>query len=345
MRALCVRIGLLWVALLMGACASLPGDIRSEMAPTAPGERDPYAMRSTAPGPALARVGPQAVPVPGQPPPLPAALRTGQLLVWSNPQAAGLFVNLFAQTFSPWTHVGVVSVEPDGVFVYDSNAELQISADGPARVSGSAGGVLRTPYQRLLESGLVFGLFPPRPGVDAQALLRFVQDHRQRGTPFDPRYDSTDDSALYCSELLALGFVAAGGQAIDPLPVRRNRSYDRLRAWLDLSSSGFHLPGQLVDHAPPLAIWARGRNRAQIEALFAARAELAQRFDASTRLGQLMRWNAVTLSLVGALDLRDAPQRFVDASLAAWAGVPDAAADPVRIRRDVARLAESWFGP
>lgn len=325
-------------ALAMAGCASLPPDVRREMAPGAPGERNPFEARGTLP-PAPARAAPER----GAPAPGAERLASGQLLVWSHPGAAGLFVNLFAETFSPWTHIGVVSVEPDGVFVYDSNAELRVSADGPASVSG-AGGLQRIPYARFLDSDRVYGLYDPPPEVDAQALVRFVQDHHRRRTPFDPRYDSTDPRALYCSELVALGFEAAGAGLPGLVPVRRHRSYDRLRAWLDLSSQGFHLPGQMVERGRAVAVWARGRNRAQIEALFAARAELARRFDAQTRLGLLMRWNDVALGLASALALRDTPERFIQASEAALAGVPDEAVDPAAVRREVGRLADAMLG-
>lgn len=325
-------------ALALAGCASLPADVRQEMAASAPGERDPFALRG-----APAAV-PAAAAVPGAPPPSASRLASGQLLVWSHPGAAGLFVNLFAEAMTPWTHIGVVSVEPDGVFVYDSNAELRVSAGGPARVSG-ASGLQRIPYARFLDSDRVYGLYDPPPEVDAQALVRFVQDHHRRRTPFDPRYDSTDPEALYCSELVALGFEAAGGGLPALVPVRRHPSYDRLRSWLDVSSQGFHLPEQMVERGRPVAVWARGRNRAQIEALFAARAELARRFDAQTRLGQLMRWNDLALGLVGALGLRETPQRFVSASEAAFAGVPDAAVDPAAVRREVARMAHALWGP
>jgi hypothetical protein len=130
-----------------------------------------------------------------------------------------------------------------------------------------------------------------------------------------------------------------------PVPVRRNRSYDRLRDWLDLSPAGFQLPGQLVERGRLVAIWARGRNRAQIEALFAARAELARRFDDQTRLGQLMRWSDTALSLSGALHMREAPQRFLSASEAAFVGTSDAAVDPAAVKREVDRLAQVLWGP
>jgi hypothetical protein len=337
MRVMALARWLMPLVLVLGGCATLPSDVLREMAATAPGERDPFALVSPAP---VA----QAVAVPGARPPAPHELRTGQLLVWANAGAVGLFVNLFAETFSPWTHIGVVSVESDGVFVYDSNADLQVSADGPATISGP-NGVQRTLYRHFLDSDRMYGLFDPPPGVDTAALLAFVQEQRRRGTPFDARYDSRDPDALYCSELVALGLAGAGGVAPAPVPVRRNRSYDRLRAWLDLSSHGFVLPGQLVAHTQPVAVWSRGLNRAQIEATFAAREALARRFDADARLGLLMRWNETALSLTGALSLREGPQRLIDAAQAATADMPDEAAQASTIRRTVDALAGRLLGP
>lgn len=331
---------LVWLlAAWLAGCASLPDEMQREMDPPTADERSPFAGAAPAPEPARP-VRPAAVR--SLTAPAPSRLVSGQLLVWSNPGATGLFVGLFAESFSPWTHIGVIAVEPDGVFVYDANASLQISTSGPATASG--GGVQRIAYSDYVDSDRIYGLYAPPPGVDVATLMRFVRSHHRQRTPFDPSYDSGDASALYCSELLALGFAAAGAEPLRPVPVRRHRSYDRLRAWLGVSSGGFYLPGQLIDERRRVAVWGRGRNLAQIETLFAARHEIARRFDPTTRLGHLMQWNAMSLSLAGALDWRDLPRRFVEASEVAHAGIPDEAVDPGTIQREVARLADRYLG-
>lgn len=326
------------VSLIMVGCASLPADVQREMASPVPSERNPFApasLTSNAPErPRGGRNGTHAEP------PTVQHLASGQLLVWSNTDAAGLFVSLFAAEFSPWTHIGVVSVESDGVFVYDTNANLQVMADSPAMAQGHSG-MQRIPYRRYVDSGHVYGLYAPPPEVDAEKLLRFVQDHYRRGTPFDARFDSSDDTELYCSELIALGFAVAGAAPLRTMPVRTNRSYGRLRSWLGISPHGFYLPGQLVDERRRVSVWSRELNPAQIEALFAARRELALRFDAETRLGQLMQWSPFAFNLVGALDFREAPKRFIEASVAAFAKTDPG--ESGEVTRHVRRLAKQYF--
>lgn len=332
-------IPLIFLSLVAVGCATLPADIQLEMAPPVASELNPFAPAALAPqaltreetGRDVSRAGP----------PDEKQLTSGQLLVWSNLEAAGLFVNLFAAEFSPWTHIGVISVESDGIFVYDTNANLQVSADRPAQAQGPSG-MQRTPFQRYVNTDQVFGLYAPPREVDAEKLVRFVRDHHRRGTPFDARFDSADPSELYCSELIALGFVAAGAAPLRVAPVRSNRSYDRLRSWLDISAEGFYLPGQLVDEGRQVAVWSQELNRAQIDALFAARKELASRFDAQARLGQLLQWNPMALSLGRALDYRDTPKRFIGASLAAFAQT--GTGEPGEVSRHVRLLANLYFG-
>ena len=164
---------LVWLlAAWLAGCASLPDEMQREMDPPSAAERSPFA--GAVPVPETARPG-RPVAVRPLAAPAPSSLVSGQLLLWSNPGATGLFVGLFAETLSPWTHIGVIAVEPDGVFVYDANASLEISTSGPATASG--GGVQRIAYSDYVDSDRIYGLYAPPPGLDVSTLMAFVQSH------------------------------------------------------------------------------------------------------------------------------------------------------------------------
>lgn len=327
-----------WVAglsLALAGCATLPAPLATELQAGSPQEPDPYRERQPLPAAATpASVGALATA------PDAAHLLSGLILVWSNPDAAGLFIGLFGEPFMPWTHIGVISVEPDGVFVYDTNANLSLTAEGPA--TGHQGrGVQRTPYQRYVDSGYIYGLYAPPPEVNITRMLDHVRTQYTRHVPFDARFDADDASALYCTELVAHAWVAAGAAPLRPVPARNNRSYNLVRRMLGIPDSGFWLPDQFADPERQLAVWSRRYTPGQIEALFAARRELARRLMPETRLGRLIRWQGMATSLSDAIRLREGPQRFVDAALA----LAEPQAPPEHIRERVVALAEHHFGP
>lgn len=321
----------------LGGCATtLPAPLAAELRlPEAELATGPFRLREPLPDTAA----PLSSGTPGRAPPA-SQLVSGLVLVWSNPGATGLFVGLFSEPFLPWTHIGIVSVEADGVFVYDTNAGLSLTEEGPA--TGHEGrGVQRIPYTRYVESDHIFGLYALPPEVDVGRLLDHVRGQYARRTPFDARFDSLDPSALYCTELTAHAWAAAGAAPLALVPARRHRSYDLVRRLLRIPDAGFFMPDQFVAPQRELAIWGRRHSTAQIHALFAARHELALRLTPDTPLGHLIGWRDTALSLPEALTLRDAPQRFIDAAMA----LADAQDHPAQIRARVAALAQRHFGP
>jgi hypothetical protein len=329
----------LW-ALILAGCSWLPEPVLLELEPLQKGESDAYAAPPIL---TLASIGSWEVAAEhrSQAPP-ESELVSGRILVWANREAVGLFVGLFTEKFLPWTHIGIISVEPDGVWVYDTNA-IRISLTGAALTDAEAGGMRRIRYQDYVLSDRVYGLYAPPKDVNVEHMLDFVRMHFKRATRFDAHFNSADASELYCSELVALAFEAGGGTKVKTEPVRANRSFELVRRWMNIPAYGFYLPGHLVAADRQIALWSPAFSPAQILAFFEAQSELASRLGDETRLGQLMGWNTSMSSLVDALKLRSAPQQFLDASLFAVAKNTQRAPDPVAVQREVRRVAERHF--
>lgn len=334
-RALLSVFALLLAAVL-SACSALPDPVAGEMEPPRSGERDRYAPRIPQPPRATPPRAAAAEAVPAL-----DRFATGQILVSTEPDAISLFVSLFAAEFQPWTHMAVVSVEADGVFVYDTTAGFVTTGGRPS--DAFTGAVRRLKLVDYMSGQTIFGLYAPPSGVDGQKFVDYVRGHFDRKTPFDGYFNGADHSALYCSELMALGVAAAGGARVPLVPVRPNRSYERIRAWLGIPAVGFYLPTQFTDPARRVALWSRAWSPAQIEATFAAQAELAQRLDDSSRLGHVLAWSNWALSFVDALSLRESAQAFLDAALVTGADPAATTADAVRIRERVRALAAEHF--
>ncbi|RKH60025.1 peptidase [Corallococcus aberystwythensis] len=98
-------------------------------------------------------------------------------------------------THSPLSHVGLVEVTPDGVFV--------VEAVQPVK---------RTPFAQWKARGVKGRLLVMRPqGVDDAAKARAVAEaKRHLGKPYDALF-GWGDEAMYCSELVRKAYAAGAG--------------------------------------------------------------------------------------------------------------------------------------
>jgi hypothetical protein len=120
-------------------------------------------------------------------------LRSGDLVFQTSRTAQSTAIQ--QATGSAWTHVGVVEVASDGIFV--------IEAVGP---------VSRTSWQRWRARGVGKRVLVKRAvSVPPEGLTRVVAEARQQlGKPYDPLFDWGDD-AFYCSELVHKAFARGAG--------------------------------------------------------------------------------------------------------------------------------------
>ncbi len=99
---------------------------------------------------------------------------------------------------SPYSHVGVVEVSQDGVFVLE--AVQPVSRTPLAKWAGRG------------EGGFVTVLRPK--GLDEAARRRVVAAAKKElGKPYDARY-RWDDERLYCSELVVKAFARGAGLSV-----------------------------------------------------------------------------------------------------------------------------------
>lgn len=328
-----LRVTVLIFCVGLSGCIVIPTQVGAELEDGRPGESNNYAVNSQTATPVSIPTKRSAS---GTVAPDVRSLVSGQILVRDDGDAISLFVSLFAEEFLPWSHIGVISQEADGTYVYDANGEL-FPVPGVPPSATFVGSIQRTPFAQYVASGKIFGIYAPPPGADGEKIAAFVRDHYARKTPFDAYFDNTDAAALYCSELVAHAIRAAGAVPIRQAPARVNRSYDVLRDWLRVKATGFYLPAHFADPTRKIALWSTDFSPVQIEAQFEARRELARRFTATTRLGHLFNWS------IQGLALREAPQRFQDAITAAFASGFSPGANSASISQEVRRLADLHF--
>lgn len=117
-------------------------------------------------------------------------LKTGDIVLQAS--QSGLAESIRKATRSPYSHVGLVEVAGDGVWV--------VEAISP---------VSRTPFAKWKRRGQGGHLTVLRPRLEAKQLQAAVEAaKRELGKPYDVRY-GWDDERIYCSELVVKAFERA----------------------------------------------------------------------------------------------------------------------------------------
>lgn len=120
----------------------------------------------------------------------------------------GFFSNQFknySKKEKIYSHVGIVDVSNDSVFVYHSEA---------SELTG-IGSVKREPLTLFLNKIDTWGVY--RLKVQDSLKLKIVENanyYYERKTPFDMDFDLTDDTKLYCTEFVAVSVNKALNDSI-----------------------------------------------------------------------------------------------------------------------------------
>lgn len=261
-------------ALLLAGCASF----------------DPAGYRAFAVAQAIAPVAP----VPARWHGLP--LETGQLIVIENPGATSLFLSLITHDFEPYLHIGVISLEADQPYVYESmGAVMPLPWAKPNAHMG--GGVQRVKLESFLQRRGIIAIYDPPANADRRVLADFARARWREHYPFDGRYDAADPSKFYCVEFIARALEAAGVAPIRATPMTRNPSVRVALEWLDIRSEEMLMAGTIIGRERRVALISRGLTESEIERYFVLKREVHRRFTMDQRLGNVMFWRGQQLQL------------------------------------------------
>lgn len=269
-------------------------------------------------------------------------LRTGQIVLSEAPGPYRLLFGLGTRHFWRFTHSALLVLHEGEPFVYDFAGEYKpVFARSPA--AGIRGGLRKTPLWDYVRAHLYVEIVEPplQPGRRAldlprlRARLRAIERAR---VPFDAAWDLSDRRALFCSEFLA-EVLGPAGAAIPPLDaltdnpsLRRVLRWYGMRAAQTLPAGAFHAAERRV---AAFSVWPRA---AEVEAYFAAKAELHRRFTPAQRVGHVFR-------LVGHdLAVREPIEAFLASARARFATVTGPIDDRT-ISAAVAALARAQLAP
>ena len=230
---------------------------------------------------------------------LPVA--TGQVIVNEIPDAMSLFGSLSTERFAPFTHAGIIVVEPKGVFVYEAfGFYLPLPWTRPNQQMG--GGVRRVSLESFIARGGMVAIHEPPASADRAGIAAFARDSVRRHVPFDGDFDPRDGARFYCVEFVARALEAAGAPRIAAARVTSNRSVRVALDWLGVKGSELELAGDLVAQSPRVVLLSPSFSAEQVDAYFALKQELHRRFTADQKIGSLVSWRGQRLGFRPRID-------------------------------------------
>jgi hypothetical protein len=266
-------------------------------------------------------------------------LRSGQIVTSEQGSPQSLFLSLMVAESFPWVHSGVLAIEDGQAWLYEAQGTLSpnlLTGAPPNRNLG--GGVRRVPLEQFIARQRFVGIHDPPRGADAAAVARYARERFAAGTPFDGYFDLGDPSRVYCGEFTTLALEAGGAGLRYRSPLTANPSVRVVTDWLAVRADEILPAGAIVRDAPLVARISARHTAAQMEAYFAARAELHRRFTADQSLGNVLSFTPIRL-----LQFRPAVRAFLNR-------VNDESADWVVTSSDdlearVRAIAQNELGP
>lgn len=223
------------------------------------------------------------------------ALSSGQIVVGATANPTELLYILGSSHFSPYVHAGILIMEEDGPMVYESFGSGMPIFPNERPTDAISGSISKTPFDTYIRRQGFVEIFDPEPVVSRQRIVEFVKYHYRNRTPFDPYFDSTDHTKLFCTEFVALAMESAGGSKIKTVPGTKNRSLQIVYDWLGLQHKKTIPAILLVEKRTKVASLSSSWTHADFRAMKAIRKEIFRRFTPEQKLGNIMQWSHGTL--------------------------------------------------
>ena len=278
---------------------------------------------------------------PGVPTYLGMPLRTGQLVLTEAPGAYSFAFELIPEKFYPFTHVAIVAIEDGQPWVYDVTGEYKATGLHTKLLANVHGGMRRTPFYEYVAPNLYAEIFDPPAGADGEKIAAFARQKFAEEVEFDAFFQYEDHKKLFCTELVNLAILSAGGKPAPLVPARENASLKLALQWLDVPHS-FVLPAGLYkDDSRYVGAVGQFTSRTAAYSYFEAKREISRRFTKDQRLGFLFEMHST-----GDISTRPELDGFVDRATHLFDDAKELPppGDP-RITEAVRKLADAMLGP
>ena len=278
---------------------------------------------------------------PGVPTYLGMPLRTGQLVLTEAPGAYSFAFELIPATFYPFTHVAIVAIENGEPWVYDVTGEYKTTGLHTKLLANVHGGMRKTPFYEYVAPNLYAEIFDPPPGVDGEKMAAFARKEFAEAVEFDAFFRYDDHEKLFCTELVNLAVMEAGGKPMQLVPTRDNPSLKMAMKWLDVPLDSALPAGLYKDDSRYVGAVGQFTSRTAAYSYFEAKREISRRFTKDQRLGFLFEMHST-----GDISTRPEVDGFVDRATHLFDDTKELPppGDP-RITEAVRKLADVMLGP
>jgi hypothetical protein len=263
-------------------------------------------------------------------------LESGQIIVTSSENTLDIFASLLPESYNPYVHAAVLSLENGKPYVYEEFGRQWLNPFAESPTDAVFGRVKRVPLHEFLERYAHIEIWDPVE-LDKSAIVAFAQLHFAQRTPFDPYFDNNETDALYCTEFVAQALEAGGAAPFPVIAMRDNRSARTVLDWLKVPD-GLIQADTLIASSTRVATLSLTRTLTEIRLTDEVRHEFYRRFTCDQRVGNLFAVNGPTVRL------RDPAEQFLATAMILFdpsASPPDIAT----IRTTVRALANDHFGP
>ncbi len=261
-------------------------------------------------------------------------LKSGQIVVSGSQSTMGIVLAVMAENFSPYEHAGVLSIEADGVYVYEQFASTRPHMSGPP-TDAMEGQVRRRPLGAFIRNYPYVAIYE-HDTVALEPVHAYARARMEDKTPFDAYFDYSSHETLYCTEYVALALEAGGHASFQPLMNRNNPSLKVVTDWMGISNRILRV-NALVESARPVALLSTKFSPQQLRLAFELKRELHRRFTCDQKFGNLVYWGN------SRLNLRDAPKKFLEQGMTLFSDYTQEQDQQV-IQREVRQLANRLLG-
>jgi len=264
-------------------------------------------------------------------------LKSGQIIMTDSGGPSAVFFSLFTEDFTPYIHSGIIVMENNRAFVYESYGTFQ-PALGGRPTDYIKGEVSRTPLEIFVQRGKFAKIYNPPPDADPQKIADFVVEQHRLKTPFDPYFRFDEHESLYCTELVALAIEAAGGKLPELSPFPDNPSLTIVREWLGITDKGTIQAKPFIDPERLVGTLSVLDSQIRFAVYIELKREIHRRFTRNQKLGNLFQWKNSNLEFRMPIIL------FLSKGLHLYEKDEDIPSRKV-IKRDIRKLANEMFGP
>ena len=226
-------------------------------------------------------------------------LETGYLIVSESNLESDYLFTLAPEIFTPYTHIGIISVEKTGAYVLEVKAYYSMGFGNKPPTDTLKGSVSKTPLAQYIANYEIVSVFAPPPSLNKSALMTYARQQLANRTPYDAYFDADNSVTLYCSEYVANALQSAGYRGnVAPRRTIRNQSVLNVLTWMKVKANFFITTKDLLLGHTWVGTRSQKHSRSDILINRAVKYDFYRRFTQDQKVGNILSWSLLGLKFM-----------------------------------------------